>query len=45
MVVHIHRHTANMFCGELTVPLEQLQLLVDQYLGLVIQEDLMDCST
>ena len=41
MVHHIHRRTANVFQGELSVPLEQLQLLEGQDLGLVSPEELL----
>jgi hypothetical protein len=41
MMVLIHLHTANMFCGELTMPLEKLQRLVDQDLSLLSPEDLL----
>jgi hypothetical protein len=41
MVLYIHCPKAHMFRGELTVPLDQLQLLVDQDLGLVSPEDLL----
>ena len=41
MVHHIHRRTAHVFFSELSVPLEQLQLLEGQDLGLVSPEDLL----
>ena len=41
MVHPIHRRTAHVFRGELSVPLEQLQLLEGQDLGLVSPEDLL----
>jgi 8-oxo-dGTP diphosphatase len=42
VLVHpIHRRTAHVFRGELSVPLEQLQLLEGQDLGLVSPEDLL----
>ena len=41
MVHPIHRRTAHLFRGELSVPLEQLQLLEGQDLGLVSPEDLL----
>ena len=41
MVHHIHRRTAHVFLSELSVPLEQLQLLEGQDLGLVSPEDLL----
>ena len=37
----IHRRTAHVFRGELSVPLEQLQLLEGQDLGLVSPEELL----
>jgi len=44
MVHHIHRRTAHVFRGELSVPLEQLQLLEGQDLGLVSPEELLTGS-
>jgi len=41
MVHRIHRRTAHVFRGELSVPLEQLQLLEGQDLGLVSPEELL----
>jgi 8-oxo-dGTP diphosphatase len=41
MVHPIHRRTANVFRGELSVPLEQLQLLEGQDLDLVSPEELL----
>ena len=41
MVHPIHRRTAHLFRGELSVPLEQLQLLEGQDLGLVSPEDFL----
>jgi hypothetical protein len=41
MVHPIHRRTAHIFRGELSVPLETLQLLEGQDLGLVSPEDLL----
>jgi len=41
MVHPIHRRAAHVFRGELSVPLEQLQLLEGQDLGLVSPEDLL----
>ena len=41
MVHHIHRRTAHVFQAELSVPLEQLQLLEGQDLGLVSAKDLL----
>ena len=41
MVHPIHRRTAHVFRGELSVPLEQLQLLEGQDLDLVSPEDLL----
>ena len=41
MVHPIHRRTAHVFRGELSVPLEQLQLLEGQDLGLVSPEELL----
>jgi 8-oxo-dGTP pyrophosphatase MutT (NUDIX family) len=41
MVHHIHRRTAHVFRGELSVPLEQLQLLEGQDLALVSSEELL----
>ena len=45
MVHHIHRRTAHVFQGELSVPLEQLQLLEGQDLALVSAEALLAGST
>ena len=44
MVDHIHRRTAHVFRGELSVPLEQLQLLEGQDLGLVSPDELLSGS-
>lgn len=44
MVHHIHRRTAHVYQGELSVPLEQLQLLEGQDLGLVSPEELLSGS-
>lgn len=44
MVHHIHRRTAHVFRGELSVPLEQLQLLEGQDLALVSPEELLSGS-
>ncbi len=41
MVHHIHRRTAHVFRGELSVPLDQLQLLEGQDLGLASPEELL----
>lgn len=41
MVHHINRRTAHVFRSELSVPLEQLQLMEGQDLGLVSPEDLL----
>ena len=41
MVHPIHRRTAHVFRGELSVPLEQLQLLEGQDLDLVSPEDFL----
>lgn len=41
MVHHIHRRTAHVFLSELSVPLEQLQLLEGQDMALVSPEDLL----
>jgi 8-oxo-dGTP pyrophosphatase MutT (NUDIX family) len=41
MVHHIHRRTAHVFRAELSVPLEQLQLLEGQDMALVTAEDLL----
>jgi hypothetical protein len=41
MVHHIHRRTAHVFWAELSVPLEQLQLLEGQDLALVSPEELL----
>ena len=44
MVHHIHRRTAYVFLSELSVPLEQLQLLEGQDLGLISPEELLSGS-
>ena len=44
MVHPIHRRTAHVFRGELSVPLEQLQLLEGQDMGLVSPEELLGGS-
>ena len=44
MVHYIHRRTAHVFRAELSVPLEQLQLLEGQDLGLVSPEELRSGS-
>jgi 8-oxo-dGTP diphosphatase len=44
MVHHIHRRTAHVYQVELSVPLEQLQLLEGQDLGLVRPEELLSGS-
>ena len=44
MVLHIHRRTAHVFSAELSVALEQLQLLEGQDLGLVSREELLSGS-
>ncbi len=41
MVHHIHRRTAHVFRAELSVPLEQLQLLEGQDMALVSAEELL----
>jgi 8-oxo-dGTP diphosphatase len=41
MVHHIHRRTAHVFRGELSVPLEHLQLLEDQDMALVRPDELL----
>jgi len=41
MVHPIHRRTAHVFRGDLSVPLEQLQLLEGQDMALVSTEDLL----
>ena len=41
MVHHIHRRTAHVFLSELSVPLEQLQLLEGQDMALVSAEVLL----
>jgi 8-oxo-dGTP diphosphatase len=41
MVHHIHRRTAHVFKAELSVPLEQLQLLEGQDMALVSSEDVL----
>jgi hypothetical protein len=42
MVHHIHRRTAHVFLSELSVPLEQLQLLEGQDLALLCHRPLVD---
>ena len=44
MVHHIHRRTAHLFRSELSVPLEQLQLLEGEDLGPVSPEELLSGS-
>ena len=44
MVHHIHRRTAHVYRVELSVPLEHLQLLEGQDLGLVSSEELLSGS-
>ena len=44
MVHRIHRRTAHVYRGELSVPLEQLQLLEGQDLGLLSPEELLSGS-
>jgi 8-oxo-dGTP diphosphatase len=44
MVHHIHRRTAHVFQAELSVPLEQLQLLEGLDLGLMSPEELLSGS-
>ena len=44
MVHPIHRRTAHVFRGELSVPLEQLQLLEGQDLALIRAEELLSGS-
>ena len=44
MVHPIHRRTAHVFQAELSVPLEQLQLLEGQDLGLISPEELLSGS-
>ena len=44
MVHHIHRRTAHVFKAELSVPLEQLQLLEGQDMALVSREELLAAS-
>ena len=44
MVHHIHRRTAHVFLPELSVPLEQLQLLEGQDLDLMSPEELLSGS-
>ena len=44
MVHRIHRRTAHLFRSELSVPLEQLQLLEGEDLGLVSPEELLSGS-
>lgn len=44
MVQHLHRRTAPVFCAELSVPLEQLQLLEGQDMALVSIEELLSGS-
>jgi 8-oxo-dGTP diphosphatase len=41
MVHHLHRRTAHVFRGELSVPLEQLQLLEGQDMALVSPDELL----
>lgn len=41
MVHHIHRRTAHVFRGEISVPLEQLQLLEGQDMALVSADELL----
>ena len=41
MVHHIHRRTAHVFRGELSVPLERLQLMEGQDIALVSPEELL----
>jgi 8-oxo-dGTP diphosphatase len=41
MVHHIHRRTAHVFQAELSVPLEQLELLEGQDMALVSAEELL----
>ena len=41
MVHHIHRRTAHVFHAELSVPLEQLQLLEGQDMALISAEELL----
>ncbi|MCH9712932.1 MAG: hypothetical protein K0U63_00025 [Cyanobacteria bacterium] len=41
MVHHIHRRTAHVFRGELSVPLGRLQLLEGQGMALVSSEELL----
>jgi len=41
MVHHIHRRTAHVFRAELSVPLDQLQLLEGQDMALVSAEELL----
>ncbi len=44
MVHHLHRRTAHVYRGELSVPLEQLRLLEGLDLALVSQEELLSGS-
>ena len=44
MVHHIHRRTAYVFWGALSVPLEQLQLLEGQDMALVCPDELLEGS-
>lgn len=44
MVHHIHRRTAHVFRAELSVPLQQLQLLEGQEMALVSEEELLEGS-
>jgi 8-oxo-dGTP pyrophosphatase MutT (NUDIX family) len=44
MVHHIHRRTAHVFRGELSVPLQRLQLLEGQDMALVSAEELLEAS-
>ena len=41
MVHHLHRRTAHVFKAELSVPLEQLQLLEGQDMALVSRDELL----
>ena len=41
MLHHIHRRTAHVFLSELSVPLEQLQLLEGQDMALVSPEEML----
>jgi 8-oxo-dGTP diphosphatase len=44
MVHRIHRRTAHVFRGELSVPLERLRLLEGQDMALVSAEELLEAS-